>query len=538
MGIIKLTVAELEEIYKNHIPIARSVLAQGNISPDDKALILDTNIDFYFTEADIAKSDSSEVGFVHDGKWFGDFEVVKAIYEKGVQLDREDGIFDGSIDRDKSEIISIQYRQEVNWNNLLAPHLASIFAIKRISISGASSEGTAWVVATEVLADGKTTRHYCVTNAHVVDKKFQQEFKWDIELKDPEGATRNEDVTLVGVDHTYDTAVFYFDSEKVYPALPVSELEDLNVDDPINVVGNQQGYGVRPNPGHIISVESYVGYDMRLFQDNSQALDGNSGSPVFDQHGMVIGMTNSGPEGGVNFSIPISYLLDSYRKLREDGKSPHGYDGFMWQHLDNNILSPLGIDVDQYPYALFVQGYERESVQKQGTVQRGDIILKYDGNLIPSERESSKFSDYLSRLKPGSILELLVYREGEYKTIKFKVEERIEGQVPTFETEFGFSIQELSPQEMEDQGVPRDQKGVAQIISYEDSNGDKKSFIYGIIWRINDTKIDSVQEFINYVDHYRGETFVFFVRDMNKGRIQDEITTSYNKRFQKKSHSE
>lgn len=521
---LSLSVENLQEIYSLLQTVAAQNLADGNCTVEEKKLIEVNKIDFFLTQGDLSKWNGDVPGFSLNGIWHGDFQTLKAVYDKAVELDRSDGSFDGKIERKYGVVdITVEGPKKTNWSEMIRPYKESVFPIKRTTADDTGNgQGTAWIIEKEDLGNGEY-RYWCITNAHVVNKFDQQELKYTIELPN-----RNEvAATLKGADHIFDTGVVYFDSEQDLTPVPIDAGASVAVNDRVLILGNQSAGGIILTPGTLNAVNKYQNGDiMQFYQDDSAAMKGNSGSPLFNEDGKVIGVCNSGSDNGENYSIPIRYVIDSYRKIKKSGFSKHGTLDVNWKFLVGAELKALGIS-SKFLTGYFVSSVQIDSLAERSGLKHGDVILNYDGN-TSSPKEMMKMDDLIAQKEDGYKVELKVFRDGRYLDILVPVETIVDGINPTYETGFGFIVIEVDARFKRLLGFSNDPDGL--LIRECNTNNDKrKCGNLGILYKVNDTPIGSINGFIRYINSSNDEVFLFRYLYQHDGKYSEGLKSVANK---------
>lgn len=258
-----------------------------------------------------------------------------------------------------------------------------------------SSYGTGFFVT----SDG-----YLLTNHHVIEGAD----KITITLSD----RREFDAKLIGFDERTDIAVLKIDGKgKSFPALPTGNSDALKVGEPVLAIGSPFGFDYSASAG-IVSAKSRNAFrdtSVPFIQTDVALNPGNSGGPLFNRKGEVIGVnsrifTGTGGYMGLSFSIPIDVAMDVYRQIRSQGRVVRGYLGVFPQDIDRNLADAYGLDKPQG--ALIIKVSPDTPADKAG-LKSGDVILQYNGQAIDT---SSDLLNYVSRAKPKDTFRLQVLR--------------------------------------------------------------------------------------------------------------------------------
>ena len=256
--------------------------------------------------------------------------------------------------------------------------------------------GTAFFVS----SDG-----YMLTNHHVVEGAD----KITVTLND-----RTElDAVLIGSDERSDVAVLKVVGNK-FPPLPIGDSNALRVGEPVLAIGSPFGFDYSASAGIVSAKSRSFSRETSVpFIQTDVALNpGNSGGPLFNQRGEVIGINSrifSGTGGymGLSFSIPIDAAMDIYQQLKTDGEVVRAYLGIYPQDIDRNLAEAYKLARPQG--ALLTRVSPDSPAQKAG-LKPGDIILQYNNVQI---MQASDLLNLLNRAKPSDAFRAQIQRNGK-----------------------------------------------------------------------------------------------------------------------------
>jgi serine protease Do len=279
----------------------------------------------------------------------------------------------------------------------------------------AQSLGSGFIVS----ADG-----YVVTNNHVItaDGKGQVE---SITVTMPDGT--EYPAKLVGKDAASDLAVLKISAGKPLPFVKFGDSRKARVGDWIIAIGNPFGLGGTVTSGIVSAVYRNTGsgagaYD-RYLQTDAAINRGNSGGPMFDMNGQVIGINNAifSPTGGsvgIGFAIPAETAAPLVQKLIKGEAIERGYLGVRIQPLNEDLADSLGIEHNK---GEFIQMVEPDGAAAKSGMQAGDVVVKVDNKEVTRDQN---LSFLVSNVAPGTRIPIEVIRSGRRLTLNATVAKR------------------------------------------------------------------------------------------------------------------
>ena len=250
---------------------------------------------------------------------------------------------------------------------------------------------------------------YLLTNHHVVEDAS----KVTIMLND----RREIDATVVGSDERTDVALLKVNGSN-FPELRTGNVDRLRVGEPVLAIGSPFGFDYSASAGIVSAkMRNMMGETSVPFIQTDVALNpGNSGGPLFNQNGEVVGVNSrifSGTGGymGLSFSIPIDVAMDVAEQLKKNGKVTRSYLGVMLQDIDRTLAESYKLSKPEG--ALITQVAPNSPAAKAG-FKSGDVILKYNGSPIS---RTSDLLNYLNRTIPNQNIQLQVLRDDKTRNI-------------------------------------------------------------------------------------------------------------------------
>ena len=259
-----------------------------------------------------------------------------------------------------------------------------------------------------------TSDGYIVTNTHVLDGAKS------VTVTTSDGTEYTG--ALVGADAVSDIAVLKIDAQGLTPA-EFGDSSSLQVGDDVVSIGNPLGEQLRwtMTNGIISAINRdmvYNGHSMTLLQTNAAINEGNSGGPLINMYGQVIGITNmkalsTGVEG-IGFAIPTAVIRPIVNALLADGR----VSGRVSIGITVGAISSAASDYYDLPEGLYISDVaEGSDAEKQG-IQSGDMLLAVNGKAVTTTYDVSAVKD---GLQVGDTVTLTIYRDGKTFDVKVKL---------------------------------------------------------------------------------------------------------------------
>ncbi len=302
---------------------------------------------------------------------------------------------------------------------------------------------------------------YVVTNNHVVEDAEsitvvlhdQREFKGKV----------------VGRDARTDLALLKIDSPRPLPYVLWGNSDQAEVGQWILAIGNPFGLGGTVTAGIISAKARDIGagpYDAFL-QTDASINRGNSGGPMFNMDGRVIGVNTAifSPTGGsigIGFAIPASLARPVIDQLRTTGEVKRGWLGVAIQPVTHEIAQSLGLQKAQ---GVLVAEVNKAGPADKAGVQVGDVILRYNGQAID---DTHRLPRLVADTAIDSRAELLIWRDGHEETLHAQIGQ-LKPQVAKAEHEkppsaeqgsLGLVVSPLTPEARSELGLQSGEHGV------------------------------------------------------------------------------
>lgn len=292
---------------------------------------------------------------------------------------------------------------------------------------GAAATGTGFVL---------DEQGYILTNAHVVENARRVRVRID------EGTLIAAD--LVGSDPSSDLAVLRVDprSAKLRP-LPIGESREVEVGDPVLALGNPFGLEDTITSGIVSALQRQItapdGFTIEgVIQTDAAVNPGNSGGPLMDAEGRVIGVNSqiatAGPQArgsvGIAFAVPIETAKRIVPALKDDGKVERTFLGVSSIAVTPSVARQLGLGVNRGALVVSVAegspadraGLRGASPGGTGALSRGgDVLVRVDGRRISSPED---LSAAIAARRPGDVIAVEALRAGRRITARVQLAER------------------------------------------------------------------------------------------------------------------
>ncbi len=254
--------------------------------------------------------------------------------------------------------------------------------------------------------------------------------------------------TLIGTDEKTDLAVLKVEPEKPLKAIPFGDSEQLRVGDWVMAIGNPFGLGGTVTVGIVSARNRDINsgpYD-NFIQTDASINRGNSGGPLFNMEGEVIGINTAiiSPTGGsigIGFAIPSTTALNVINQLREFGETRRGWLGVRIQEVTDEVADSLSMDSAS---GALVAGVTDEGPAAMAGIEAGDVILEFDGRPVKAMHELPRM---VADEPIGKEVPVIILRKGERQTVTVTLG-RLE------DSEEVAAVDETAPEAMTDEPAP------------------------------------------------------------------------------------
>ncbi len=263
-----------------------------------------------------------------------------------------------------------------------------------------------------ISADG-----YIVTNNHVVTGGPNNVAVDEVGVTFPDRSEYK--AKIVGRDETSDIAILKIEAGKPLPFVEIGDTKGLRVGDWVVAIGNPLGLGSTVTAGIVSALQRNTGdggpYD-RFIQTDTAINRGNSGGPLFDLNGKVIGINNRlispvGANIGINFAIPADSVRNVIASLKGGATVKRGYLGVALAPVDESFGAALGLPKNQG--AIIQEVVTGEAADKAG-LKSGDVVLRANGQDI---RPDQTLNYIVANTSPGQRIPVDIIRNGQRLTM-------------------------------------------------------------------------------------------------------------------------
>ena len=298
---------------------------------------------------------------------------------------------------------------------LTAPEIYATYVGSTVGITTEITTTNVWGQPVSQAAAGSgfviTSDGYILTNYHVIEDADS------IQVDFVDGTTY--DATLVGGESENDIAVLKIDATGLTPVI-IGDSDNVKVGEQVVAIGNPLGEltfsmtsGIVSAKDRSITMEN--GNVMNMIQTDTAINNGNSGGPLFDMYGQVIGITSAKLSGsssskatieGLGFAIPINDIKDMVTDIMENGYvTGKPYMGVTVSTVPESISQRYGMS-----QGALVESVDESSCAAKAGLQKGDIITAIDGKTVIS---SAELVEAKKNYKAGDTVTLEVERNGE-----------------------------------------------------------------------------------------------------------------------------
>ena len=348
---------------------------------------------------------------------------------------------------------------------------------------------------------------YVITNNHVVAGADEIQ----VHLND----RRVFDAEIIGLDEPSDLALIKVSAGDL-PYVSFGDSDSIRVGDWVLAIGSPFGLefsaaaGIVSAQGRSVPGRSSYNY-MSFIQTDVAINQGNSGGPLFNLEGEVIGinsqiLSSTGGSNGISFSIPSNVALNVVNQLRETGRVERGLLGVRMRAGDYALAEIFGME---RPRGAFVDEVQPDSPASRSDIRNEDIILRFMDHDI---EDYTDLPFFVGQYRPGTLAEVEVFRDGEFITLTVELGSSPTNAVASVSREpdrdrhnpLGFRVTALSEETRQVAGI----SGV-RITEMGEGPGRDAGLAEGdVIVALNRREVTSAEEFTEIADQLPESGFV------------------------------
>jgi serine protease Do len=334
---------------------------------------------------------------------------------------------------------------------------------------------------------------YILTNNHVVGHADEIH----VTLLDKREFTAK----VVGKDPKTDLALIKINTNQPLPAASLGDSDVTEVGDWVVAIGSPFGFNLTVTSGIVSAKGRALGgnYD-NFIQTDASINPGNSGGPLFNTEGQVIGIntaiySSTGSNAGIGFAIPIDIAKDVMQQLKDRGHVVRGWLGVEIQEVTPALAQSFGLAA---PTGALVAGVQKDGPAAKANIQRGDIIIKFNGYTVHDEHELPEMvaSTALNKAVPVEVI-----RGNKHVTLTATIQELKDEQVASAKgdespgTSWGMQVQDMTPEIASELHTPN-AKGVVIRNVRPDSAAAEAGLQAGdLVLEIDHKKVGSADDF-------------------------------------------
>ena len=344
---------------------------------------------------------------------------------------------------------------------------------------------------------------FIVTNNHVIQgaDEIQVEFFEGFELE----------ARIVGTDPNTDLALLKVESDKPLKFVTWGDSEVARVGDWVMAMGNPLGQGFSVSAG-IVSARGRAlsgSYDDYI-QTDAAINRGNSGGPLFNMNGEVIGVNTAilSPNGGsigIGFAMSSRVASNVIKQLEDYGETRRGWLGVRIQDITDDLAESLGLEEVRGALVTDVP----EGPAMEAGMESGDVILSFDG-----VEDTRSLVRQVGNTEVGKEVRVLVFRDGKTETLRVTLGRREEAEQPVpasinreepMTSEFlGLTVSNMTDELRQQLGLSEDAEGLVVANVAEDSEAYEKGLRAGdLITEAGQEKVATVAELEARIDEAR-----------------------------------
>ena len=366
---------------------------------------------------------------------------------------------------------------------------------------------------------------HIITNNHVIEEA--DEIK--VRLSDKE----EYDAKLVGRDSKTDIALIKIDPPGGLPMVKLGDSDKLQVGEWVMAIGNPFGLSQTVTVGIVSALWRKIGagpYE-NFIQTDAAINQGNSGGPLFNIHGEVVGVntaifSTSGGNIGIGFATPINLAKNVVDQLKEKGRVVRGWLGVIVQTVTPELADTFGLKERR---GALVADIDPDGPAAQAEIQKGDIIIRFDGEEI---KEMSELPLIVAQTAVGKRVTVVLLRNGQTISTsvtvgELKEEEALAPSDGNKRKDVGIEVTELT-RELAKRYRITETKGVLVTYVESDSPAEAAGIREGdVIIEVNRTSVDTLDQYDKAIQEaLKRDKILFWIK---RGRSSQFVVVTVKK---------
>jgi serine protease Do len=344
-----------------------------------------------------------------------------------------------------------------------------------------------------------------LTNNHVIDGADQ------IKVKLSNG--KEYDATVVGRDPKTDLALIRIKGAPDLQALKLGNSDDLKVGSWVMAVGNPFGLeqtvtaGIVSGKGRVIGSGPYDNF----IQTDASINPGNSGGPLVNMNGEVVGINTAiiASGQGIGFAIPINMAKEIVTQLKDKGHVTRGWLGVAIQEVTPQLAKGFGL---KEPKGALVSDVTKDSPAEKAGIERGDVILEFDGKDVHNSQELPRI---VASTPVGKTVSVKIARDSKTLDRQVKLGEMEEKQLEVAEApsqkQLGITVQNVTPDVARKLGLKKASGIVVTRVEPGSPAADAGILAGDVIQEINQKPVKDVNDFKQKVEKEKGQESILLL---------------------------
>jgi serine protease Do len=366
---------------------------------------------------------------------------------------------------------------------------------------------------------------FIVTNYHVVESADEIFVKLASDMEYP--------AHLIGSDPKTDLALLKIETDSALPHVIFGDSDELRVGDTVIAIGNPLGLGGSVTTGIISFKGRDIDSNKESLVDNFLQTDatiniGNSGGPLFNIHGEVIGLNSSipkignGANVGIGFAVPSNTVKTIVLELRDKGQINRGKIGITVQMITNELADALSV---KHKEGIVIVAVQENGPGDKAGLNRGDVITKFNNQKVISPR---KLELLVAECDIDSEVEIEISREDKLITSRIKIiGQDVQNDLPQEEQALevkGVIFSNINAKNAKRFGLLPEAKGI--FIEKIDNKLQTELQVNDVILAINNQTITNTQQFHELCEALKKDNKNKTVLLVRRGEL--EILLPYN----------